>query len=687
MSIRPLSPELPGTAPPRARWLQKHVLAQYKLNPKGIHGIPHWKRVEKLGLLLAKASGADPAVITCFAYLHDSKRENDGIDPRHGERAADFAALLHRAGLLGLNGRQLEQLRSACRYHNKKIVPGALDLTIKTCLDSDRLDLWRIWTEPSPRLLFTEAAKDRAMINYALRLLVASRSKHNSAENTCAPPTKAHMLPRRPAPRKGGAGDCRPEEAALRRIKTAESRRTKCQALLDIAAAQLLQDKIGTAEKAVRLAIELEPGVAHASLVYAQISLKKGEPRKAEEQIEKALAAHPGGYEPNLVAAVAKLHLAKLAEAEKAILTALRLKPGDPQAGIIHAGVLLKRGDTQAAEQAARKVLKAYPGDHEAALVLTAVFTGKKKYDKAEKILKERKLLPYSFQTHAELRQLLSTLRLVKENSLSSDRYTALTVKMLYGGQKTNSPLTEAGLRNVSFTDRDLAELTCEYRYLERRCLCAPEASWRSPDRERRLLIDKFSQAVNRFIPELKCAVVSSWLKATYLWTSTEKASFPIEKARLSMTRTIPAAWTKMQPEQLKTLNRLISEGAVPAGASGLVTVYRALYGYWAAALARALRKKRKLAASETASAWTTDLRIAVYMTGLNDGGKTALILQAQVPVSRVISSHLTNPALPEKEKEFIINTRKSSFKYKSETFIGTAKGKIKIISIDIIPE
>ena len=51
------------------------------------HGISHWKRVERNGLLLATLE-CYVTVIRLFAYLHDSCREDDSYDEEHGPRAA-----------------------------------------------------------------------------------------------------------------------------------------------------------------------------------------------------------------------------------------------------------------------------------------------------------------------------------------------------------------------------------------------------------------------------------------------------------------------------------------------------------------------------------------------------------------------------------------------------------------------
>ena len=65
--------------------VKQWAVSRWKLGP--MHGVSHWERVERNGLLLATPE-CDVTVIRLFAYLHDSCRENDGNDYRHGPRAA-----------------------------------------------------------------------------------------------------------------------------------------------------------------------------------------------------------------------------------------------------------------------------------------------------------------------------------------------------------------------------------------------------------------------------------------------------------------------------------------------------------------------------------------------------------------------------------------------------------------------
>lgn len=146
------------------------ILAQFKLGPNSIHGIEHWKRVEKLGLMLADKTGADKCVVSLFAHLHDSKRENESLDPKHGARAAVFLSELYKARDVSISEKQLEQLLSACRYHCDPAAKSD-DMTVMTCWDADRLDLWRIGEIPDPKQLNTDVARDPAMIKCALESL------------------------------------------------------------------------------------------------------------------------------------------------------------------------------------------------------------------------------------------------------------------------------------------------------------------------------------------------------------------------------------------------------------------------------------------------------------------------------------------------------------------------------------
>jgi uncharacterized protein len=140
------------------------ILKGYALDPLGFHGVVHWARVMENGLKIAAANGADPAVVTLFALFHDSRRENDGTDHGHGRRGAELAKSL-RGYAFELNDADFELLYRACEWHTEG--RSDLDITVRTCWDSDRLDLGRVGITPNPKYLCTPEARSAKMIQWA----------------------------------------------------------------------------------------------------------------------------------------------------------------------------------------------------------------------------------------------------------------------------------------------------------------------------------------------------------------------------------------------------------------------------------------------------------------------------------------------------------------------------------------
>lgn len=136
------------------------------LHWQGIHGIEHWLRVRDNGLRLAKMNGADSVIVELFAFIHDVKRLNDGHDPGHGRRAADFARTLWGTVIL-LEETRFEKLVYACAHHTNGMTQG--DLTVRTCWDADRLDLARVGIIPDPQRLCTTAARDPEVRRWAVQ--------------------------------------------------------------------------------------------------------------------------------------------------------------------------------------------------------------------------------------------------------------------------------------------------------------------------------------------------------------------------------------------------------------------------------------------------------------------------------------------------------------------------------------
>ena len=135
--------------------LIKLLEAESKLFGSSIHGLKHWRAVERNGLYLSDFTGADKKVVSLFAYFHDCMRENDWIDPEHGPRGAEFA--LKHANLLQLTDSQLKVLVRACRGHTHGT--KSLCKTVATCWDADRLDIGRGGITPDAKYLLTDEAK------------------------------------------------------------------------------------------------------------------------------------------------------------------------------------------------------------------------------------------------------------------------------------------------------------------------------------------------------------------------------------------------------------------------------------------------------------------------------------------------------------------------------------------------
>lgn len=144
--------------------LLQEIRKNYRLDWHGIHGVAHWAKVRNIGLRLSKQTGANPKIVELFAFLHDSQRLDDGLDPEHGLRASHFAKkLLGKA--YDLSSSEFELLKHACERHTHG--DAFADITVMTCWDADRLDLGRVGIIPDPARLCTEAARNLAMSNWA----------------------------------------------------------------------------------------------------------------------------------------------------------------------------------------------------------------------------------------------------------------------------------------------------------------------------------------------------------------------------------------------------------------------------------------------------------------------------------------------------------------------------------------
>ncbi len=123
------------------------------------HGLSHWQRVERNGILLSTENGSlrkdvNIKVVRFFAYLHDKCRLDDWDDLEHGVRAADMLPTLRETVLKDFTDEEMMLLEKACRYHTTVQRTGIP--TVDVCFDADRLDLGRVGIVPNPMLMATE---------------------------------------------------------------------------------------------------------------------------------------------------------------------------------------------------------------------------------------------------------------------------------------------------------------------------------------------------------------------------------------------------------------------------------------------------------------------------------------------------------------------------------------------------
>lgn len=133
--------------------LRLFCINRWPENLGAIHGMDHWDRVARFGQMLRQEE-ADMDVVTAFAYLHDSERENNAEDPDHGLRASKLIDAIRTSELKVLNDEQIEKLKRACELHTIQQSTG--DPTIDICFDADRMDLLRVGIMPLPERMATK---------------------------------------------------------------------------------------------------------------------------------------------------------------------------------------------------------------------------------------------------------------------------------------------------------------------------------------------------------------------------------------------------------------------------------------------------------------------------------------------------------------------------------------------------
>ena len=129
------------------------IRKMFQCDWNGLHGINHWNRVAAHGRAVGQMQGlnvSDMVIVELFSYLHDSCRQNEGIDRDHGQKAAVMAYDLN--GLCyDLDQIDLDRLFNAIAGHSFGGI--SKDIVIQTCWDADRLDLGRVGMVPSEKFL------------------------------------------------------------------------------------------------------------------------------------------------------------------------------------------------------------------------------------------------------------------------------------------------------------------------------------------------------------------------------------------------------------------------------------------------------------------------------------------------------------------------------------------------------
>ena len=135
------------------------VLKDTSVEHASIHGPCHWARVERNGLYVAQKTGANQMIVQLFAVFHDCMRQNDGIDPGHGRRGAEYAVQI-KDELINIPSDDFDKFYYACEWHTDKIETD--DVTIAACWDADRLDLGRVGFILDPQYMNSKPAQEIA---------------------------------------------------------------------------------------------------------------------------------------------------------------------------------------------------------------------------------------------------------------------------------------------------------------------------------------------------------------------------------------------------------------------------------------------------------------------------------------------------------------------------------------------
>lgn len=119
------------------------------------HGVDHWRGVADQALFLAdgfRVSRAERVAAFVFGAVHDCRRVNDGWDPEHGARAADWLAASGWLPRLGLDAHTDDLLGSLVHHDKGQVTTGlAAGFVRAVGWDADRSLLHRVGITPDVR--------------------------------------------------------------------------------------------------------------------------------------------------------------------------------------------------------------------------------------------------------------------------------------------------------------------------------------------------------------------------------------------------------------------------------------------------------------------------------------------------------------------------------------------------------
>jgi hypothetical protein len=140
--------------------------------PGSLHGIAHETRVLIWTQVLAAMAPdegltVDVGVLGWAAAVHDTQRWDEGIDPEHGVRAADW---IEKHPDVAPASIPLDRVACLCRWHvaADRLIPEMTD-ELRVLKDADALDRWRIG-DLDPAFLRTQFAHRLINVSDALWL-------------------------------------------------------------------------------------------------------------------------------------------------------------------------------------------------------------------------------------------------------------------------------------------------------------------------------------------------------------------------------------------------------------------------------------------------------------------------------------------------------------------------------------